>query len=283
MKRLLVGLAVLATVTLSAQPLRVVGSDLLQAYLTGVQQGGGPELALDLKGTQPGLAVFGAGNADVLVALDTGETRPEVQGLARYQVGSVAAVVVVHGDNPIREMTLEQVRLILASAEAGGASRWGELGLESAGWGTRTITVRAVAPRLSLSLEFARASSGLDGRMKPTIVLVDDPAAVYAALAEDRSGVGIVPLPPPEGSPVRAVPLSSARGETAFGPSIDNVFNRDYRLAMPVRVYAKREDAARLAPLLRAIYGEAGTSALLASGFVPIPARERQAILAELE
>jgi ABC-type phosphate transport system substrate-binding protein len=281
MKRFFVALAALAGVTLSAQPLRVVGSDLVQPLLASLQQGGGPELALDLKGTQPGLLAFGSGSADAVVVLDTGAQRAELAGLVRYQVGSVVAVVVVHADNPIRELTLEQVRAILASPEAGGATRWGELGLEAGGWGSRTLTVRAVAPRSSLAFDFARSSAGVTGRLKQAIVYHDSSEAVFQAMAEDRSAVAIASVPPPPGSTLRAVPVSGAQGETSFGPTLENVFVRDYKLTLPVRIHVRREQAERVEPLLRALYSDAGTALVVRAGLVPLPPRERAAILGE--
>lgn len=213
--------------------------------------------------------------------------------------------VYVHVDNPVHQLTLEQLDGILGSQRDGGWNgltwdtsvargpeknirTWGELGLTGE-WADKPINVygynmkyhfndeidKKVLKGSSKWNETMRAFSNVAG-LKADGSLTAGGELIMNALAEDRYGIAYTGIPflRPE---TRALALA----ETAGGPyvplTLETVQNRSYPLFRDVYYYVKRERGNPVDPkakeFLRYVLSHEGQLAIQADGkYLPLPA-----------
>ena len=159
-----------------------------------------------------------------------------------------ALVLAVRSDNPLRELTLQQVDAIFSSQRRLGSTTeirtWGQLGLTGE-WAGRPIHLHADDTESMAALFFQRVALGGSRRMnwehfaeysdrrEPDGTVITAAEHTAAALRADGSGLAVTNasyLTPD----LKALSLAEGPAGTFYAPVVENVASRRYPLARPV-------------------------------------------------
>jgi phosphate transport system substrate-binding protein len=186
-------------------------------------------------------------------------------------VGYDALAVYVNKDNPLSEVTVEQLREIFA--EGGKTSRWSEIGVTIPGVSDDTI-VRVSRQSSSGTYEFFRehvllnkdyrlGSRDLNGSKEVVELIGSTPTAI------GYSGMGYAT------PAVKMLKLAAEAGAPAYEPSVENTTSKAYPLARSLHVYTLGEPQGAVEAYIGWILSDAGQKVVEDSGYVPIPASAR--------
>jgi phosphate transport system substrate-binding protein len=193
---------------------------------------------------------------------NTGKTPVDVK------VGYDALAVFVHKDNPMDEITLEQ--LTEAFAEGGKITRWSELGITVPGVKDDTI-VRVSRQSSSGTYEFFRehalsnrdfrlGSRDLNGSKEVVELVGTTPTAI------GYSGMGYAT------GAVKMLRVAPAAGATSVAPTITAVHDKTYPLARSLHLYTLGEPEGAVKAYLDWILSPAGQKVVEDAGYVPLSA-----------
>ncbi len=188
-----------------------------------------------------------------------------------FTVGYDALAVYVHKDNPLSDITIEQLADVFA--EGGRVNRWSELGIKIPGVADDTI-VRVSRQSSSGTYEFFRehvlgnrdfrlGSRDLNGS-KEVVELVGS-----TLTAIGYSGMGYAT------PAVKKLKLASKPGQPAVEASIANATSKAYPLARSLHVYTLGEPQGEVKKYIDWILSDAGQKVVADSGYVPLPPDQR--------
>ena len=188
-----------------------------------------------------------------------------------FTVGFDALAVYVHKDNPLSEITLEQLTDLYA--EGGKTTRWSELGVKIPGVSDDTI-VRVSRQSSSGTYEFFRehALGNRDFRMgsrdlngsKEVVELVGG-----TLTAIGYSGMGYAT------PAVKTVRVTSKPGSPSVAPTVAAVHDKTYPLARSLHLYTLGEPQGAVKQYIDWILSDAGQKVVEDSGYVPVPPDQR--------
>jgi phosphate transport system substrate-binding protein len=201
-----------------------------------------------------------------LAAKNTGKTPKE------FTVGFDALAVYVHKQNPLSEVTFEQLTDIFA--EGGKVTRWSELGVKIPGVTDDTI-VRVSRQSSSGTYEFFRehalgnkdfrlGSRDLNGSKEVVELVGSTPTAI------GYSGMGYAT------PAIKMLKVAKAKGETAVAPTVAGVHDRSYPLARSLHVYTLGDPQGPVKAYVDWILSDAGQKVVEDSGYVPLPPEQRR-------
>jgi phosphate transport system substrate-binding protein len=188
-----------------------------------------------------------------------------------FTVGFDALAVYVHKDNPLTEITLEQLSELYA--EDGKTTRWSELGVKIPGVSDDTI-VRVSRQSSSGTYEFFRehalgnkdfrlGSRDLNGS-KEVVELVGG-----TLTAIGYSGMGYAT------AAVKMLKVTSKPGSPAVAPTVAAVHDKTYPLARSLHLYTLGEPQGAVKQYIDWILSDAGQKVVEDSGYVPVPPDQR--------
>jgi phosphate transport system substrate-binding protein len=189
-----------------------------------------------------------------------------------FTVGFDALAVYVHKDNPLAEITLEQLSDIYV--EGGKMTRWSELGVKIPGVSDDTI-VRVSRQSSSGTYEFFRehALANKDFRLgsrdlsgsKEVVELVGS-----TLTAIGYSGMGYAT------QAVKMLKVGKAKGEPPVAPTVAAVHDKSYPLARSLHVYTLGEPQGAVKGYVDWILSDAGQKVVEESGYVPLSPDQRR-------
>lgn len=182
-------------------------------------------------------------------------------------VGYDALAVYVNKDNPLDEITEEQLAQIFE--EGGTITKWSQLGVSIPGASSDEI-VRVSRQSSSGTYEFFRehvlknkdyklGSRDMNGS-KECVELVGN-----TKTAIGYSGMGYAT------PAVKMLKVASAKGEPAYAPTVDNVLNKTYPLARSLQVYTLGEPTGEVKKYVDWLLSPAGQKIVEENGYVPLP------------
>lgn len=188
-----------------------------------------------------------------------------------FTVGYDALAVYVHKENPLSEITLEQLTALYA--EGGKTTRWSELGVKIAGVSDDTI-VRVSRQSSSGTYEFFRehalgnkdfrmGSRDLNGSKEVVELVGSTPTAI------GYSGMGYAT------AAVKMLKVTSKPGSPAIAPTVAAVHDKTYPLARSLHLYTLGEPQGALKAYIDWILSGAGQKVVEDSGYVPVPPADR--------
>ena len=285
-KFFLCGAFLLATASVVAAEIHVVGTDLLgpafaRAVAKFVRENDSP-VRLDLHGSRPGLEALRGGDADLgLFIFPPGELPPG--DTYRYRVVAYqTAMVLVPVKLPLTEITTGQLRDIFGAAGKNSTERWGDIGLTGPERG-RTITPRALADRSGLTLPLFRRVVLQDTNLRQSVELADNIPALLARLLASDNSIGLVPYLPVVPAGLRLLAIAPSATEPAYPPSPATLHDGTYQLCLPVYVVFPRAAAPRLLLFLKFLLSEECADALVEANFAPLPVTVRNQLTFEFE
>lgn len=193
---------------------------------------------------------------------------------ADVKVGYDALAVYVHKDNPLEEISLEQLTEVFA--EGGKVTRWSELGVKVPGAADDTI-VRVSRQSSSGTYEFFRehalgnrdfrlGSRDLNGSKEVVELVGTTPTAIgYSGMGYATAGV-------------KMLRVSSKPGQPAVAPTVAGVHDGTYPLARSLHLYTLGEPQGAVKAYLDWILSPAGQKIVEEAGYVPLSAVEGGAV-----
>jgi phosphate transport system substrate-binding protein len=185
--------------------------------------------------------------------------------------------VFVHKDNPLRELSLQQIDAIFSKNRNGGLKTeirtWGDLGLEGE-WKDRAISLYG-RNATSGTYGYFKENALFKGDFKPTVKEQPGSSAVVQAVASDRYAIGYSGIGY-RTADVRAVPLAPASGAKAVAPEAEFAYSGEYPLSRFLFLSVNHRKGAPLDPLrrefLRYVLSASGQADVIKDGYLPITA-----------
>ena len=188
-----------------------------------------------------------------------------------FVVGYDALAIFVHKDNPIEEITFDQLSEIFA--EDGQITKWSQLGVQLPGRQYDEIvrvsrqsssgTYEFLRERVLAQEDFKLGSRDMNGS-KEVVELV---AHVPSAIGYSGMGYGT--------SEVKMLRVSAKAGEPPSAPTVASVLNREYPIARTLHLYTVGEPEGALKEYIEWIMSDAGQAIVQQAGYVPLPPQSR--------
>lgn len=240
-----------------------------------------PDIEVEVSGGGSGVGIAALIRGTVDIANASREIKPSEAEQAMkntgkapvsFIVGYDALAVYVHKDNPLEEITLEQIADIYA--EGGQTTRWSQLGVTIPGARDDTI-VRVSRQSSSGTYEFFRehalgnrdfrlGSRDLNGSKEVVELVAATPTAIgYSGMGYATPGV-------------KMLKVAARAGAPAVAPTVAAVHDRSYPLARSLHVYTLGEPQGAVKRYIDWILSDAGQKIVEESGYVPVPPDERR-------
>jgi phosphate transport system substrate-binding protein len=186
-------------------------------------------------------------------------------------VGYDALAIYVNKDNPLNEITLDQIAQIYA--EGGKITKWSEIGVtlpNSAG----DEIVRVSRQSNSGTYEFLRehvlnkkdfklGSRDMNGSKEVVELVASTPTAI------GYSGMGYAT------PAVKMLKVKKTAADPAFDPNVANTLSKAYPIARSLQVYTLGEPQGAVKAYIDWMLSDAGQKVVETSGYVPLPASAR--------
>lgn len=198
-----------------------------------------------------------------------------------------ALAIFVNKDNPLRQLTLEQVDAIFSSTRLCGGPHelktWGDLGL-TGDWAKRPIQ-RFGRNSVSGTYGYFKEAALCRGDFRANVNEQPGSASVVQAISQSLGGIGYSGIGYQTAS-VHTLALAR-QGTTDFvADNQDNTLSGRYPLARYLYVYVNKAPNRPLNPLegefLRLILSRSGQEAVVKDGYIPLPAAVVQQALKTL-
>jgi phosphate transport system substrate-binding protein len=236
-----------------------------------------PNVSVEVSGGGSGTGVAALINGTVDIANSSRKMTEEELAKAQqntgktpqqFMVGYDALAVYVHKDNPMEEITIEQIAQIYS--EGGTITKWSELGVQNAGCASDEI-VRVSRQNNSGTYHYFRESilgKGHDFKlgsvdMNGSKDVVDLVSKTPCAIG--YSGMGYAT------SEVKVLRVAKKAGEASYAPSVETTLNGMYAISRPLYMYSLGAPSAAAQKYLDWIHSEAGQQIVQESGYVPLP------------
>lgn len=185
-----------------------------------------------------------------------------------------ALVVLVHQDNPLRGLNLQQLDQIFSATRRCGEDkpilRWGELGLQDS-WQQRTLQ-RFGRNSASGTYGYFKLRALCGGDFMARVNELPGSASVVQGVAGSLNGIGYASIGF-RASGVRLLPLADA-GDRYVVPNETNVRNGSYPLARYLYIYINKAPNQPLEPLTAAfldrVLSTQGQSLVNHDGYLPL-------------
>lgn len=199
-----------------------------------------------------------------------------------------ALAVYVNKDNPVEELTMQEVDAIFAKGRTCGAaadvSTWGQAGLEGS-WAERPISLYG-RNSASGTYGYFKEIALCKGDYKDTVKEQPGSASVVQGVTEDLAGIGYSGIGY-KTSGVKAVKLASGEGQPAHGTDPETVYAGDYPLSRFLYVYINKAPNEGLDPLVREfvkyVMSSEGQEVVVKDGYLPLGASIIEEELAKLQ
>lgn len=182
--------------------------------------------------------------------------------------------VYVHRDNPIKELTLDQVDAIFSKTRKGGSAKdlptWGDLGLKGE-WAKKPIQLYG-RNSASGTYGYFKEHALYKGDFKDNVKEQPGSAAVVQAIANDKFGIGYSGIGYMTQG-VKAVPLAD-KGKKAVPATKESAYAGTYPLGRFLLLYVNKSPSQALDPLrsefLRYVLSKQGQEAAEKNGYIAL-------------
>lgn len=185
-----------------------------------------------------------------------------------YMVGYDALSIYVHKDNPLNEISIEELAEIYK--EGGKIRKWSDLGVTAIpGAKGDEIVVVSRQNNSGTHHYFKEAVVGKKTEERADKVNQNGSADVVNLVGTTPNSIGYSGMGY-HTDKVKTLKVSKKKGETAVLPSIETTLDKTYPIARPMFVYTAGEPNAQVKGYIDFILG-AGQAILKEQGYVPLP------------
>lgn len=187
--------------------------------------------------------------------------------------------VYVHKDNPIANLTLQQVDAIFSKTRKSGTEKdittWGDLGL-TGDWADKPISLYG-RNSASGTYGYFKEIALFKGDYKDSVKEQPGSSSVVQGVAADKyamgySGIGYMT------ADVRAVPLAKDAKSTPISATPENAYSGQYPLARFLYVYANYKPGTQIDPLrrefIRYMLSKEGQEDVVKDGYYPLTGKQ---------
>jgi phosphate transport system substrate-binding protein len=260
--------------------IRITGSDtmvnLVQAWAEHYKDVR-PAVSIQVAGGGSGVGLAGLVDGTLDIAAASREMTDDERQRANVRHGVVptgftvaldALAVYVHKDNPLGELSIEELAEIYG--ERGRIVKWAQLGVRNPACASDQI-IRVGRQNSSGTYAHFR-DVVLGGRREYRLGSIDQSGSkdVVALLSRTPCAIGYsgIAFATPG---VKVLKLSIRRGHTSVAPGPVTVVAGSYPLARPLYLYTAREPTGQVKAFLDWVRGREGQQIVQELGFVPVP------------
>jgi phosphate transport system substrate-binding protein len=244
-----------------------------------------PELQIQIEGKGAGLPSSALTSGFVQLAPMSRPMKPKEEQAfqekygyppTRVAVAIDALAIFVNSENPLEEITLEQIDGVFSKTlrrKGKNVSTWGDLGLTEQ-WAQKPL---ALYGRNSASgiYGFFKERALLMGEFKDEVKEQPGSAAVAQSVALDRHAIGYVGLGYAVAK-IKALRIASKTGEKGVAPTPATARDGTYPLARSLFIYVNRPPGGMLEPntleFLKLILSKEGQASVVQDGYIPLSA-----------
>jgi phosphate transport system substrate-binding protein len=204
----------------------------------------------------------------------------------RIGVALDSLAVYVNKDNPVKSLSMPQVDAIFSQTRKGGHKEdlrtWDQVGLTGS-WAGKPISLYG-RNSASGTYGYFKEHALYKGDYKDSVKEQPGSASVVQGITNDLYGIGYSGIGYMT-SGVRAVPLAAKQGASAFEADYENVLNGKYPLSRMLYIYVAKKPSEPLPPLiaefLRFVLSKEGQEIVIKDGYLPLPAKVSEQMLAQ--
>lgn len=263
--------------TEAADAIQVKGSDTMvnvaQAWAEEYRNVN-PSVEVEVSGGGSGVGIAALEKGTIDIAPSSRTIKPEEAAQVKRNTGKDpkefvvaydALAVYVHRDNPMNEITLEQLARIYA--EGGAAEKWSQLGVTIPGANDDTI-VRVSRQSSSGTYEFFREHVLQKKDFKLGSRDMNGSKEVVELVSTTRTAIGYSGMG--YASPgVKMLKVATKSGAPFVEPSVANALNKSYPLARSLQLYTAGEPEGAVKKYIDWILSPAGQKIVQDNGYVP--------------
>ena len=186
-----------------------------------------------------------------------------------FLVGYDALSVFVHKDNPISEISIEELQQMYAND--GKTSKWSQLGVQNIPGAKGDDIILVSRQNNSGTYHYFReAIVGKKNEMRLGTVDMNGSKDVVELIAKTPNAIGYSGMgyATPQ---VKQLRVSKKKGEKAVAASIATTLDKTYPIARPMFMYTAGEPAPHIKKYLDWVVSDAGQKIVEETGYVPLP------------
>jgi phosphate transport system substrate-binding protein len=183
-----------------------------------------------------------------------------------FIVGYDALAVYVHKDNPMEEITEEQLAQIYQ--EGGSVTKWSQLGVTLPGGNDDIIRVSRQSS--SGTYEFFREHVLKKKDFKLGSRDMNGSKEVVELCALTAGAIGYSGMGYNEPGKVKMLKVAAKTGDPSYPPTVENVLNKHYPLARSLLIYTLGEPDGEVKKYIDWILSPAGQKVVGETGYVPL-------------
>lgn len=240
-----------------------------------------PNISIEVSGGGSGVGIAALSKGTIDIANSSRNMKADEIEQARkstgkepkeFIVGHDALAIYVHKNNPMNEITLEQIAQIYM--EGGSIAKWPDLGIKIPG-ATSDEIVRVSRQSSSGTYEFLRehvlnkkdfklGSRDMNGSKEVVELVASTPTAIgYSGMGYATPGV-------------KMLKVRIKAGEPAFEPSVENTLSKKYPIARSLQLYTLGDPEGPVKKYIDWIMSDAGQKIVEQTGYVPLPSDARK-------
>jgi phosphate transport system substrate-binding protein len=239
-----------------------------------------PDVNVEVSGGGSGVGIAALEKGTIDIANASRNMKPEEIEAAKKNTGKTPKEVIVgydglaiyvHKDNPLNEITLDQIAQIYM--EGGTLTKWSDLGVKIPGAASDEV-VRVSRQSSSGTYEFLRehvlhnkdyklGSRDMNGSKEVVELVSSTPTAI------GYSGMGYAT------PAVKMLKVKKTASDPAYEPNVANTLAKTYPIARSLQVYTLGEPQGAIKKYIDWMLSDAGQKVVEASGYVPLPAEAR--------
>jgi phosphate transport system substrate-binding protein len=186
-----------------------------------------------------------------------------------FIVGFDALSIYVHKDNPMTEITMEELGELYRSD--GKITRWGQLGVNAIPGGKGDEVIRVSRQNNSGTYEyFKEAVVGKKNEFKLGSLDMNGSKDVVELVGKTPNAIGYSGMGYANAS-VKMLKVAKKKGDPAVAPSIAATHDKSYPIARPMFYYTAGEPAPHIKKYIDWCMSDAGQKLVESTGYVPLP------------
>jgi phosphate transport system substrate-binding protein len=206
----------------------------------------------------------------------------------QIRVALDALAVYVHKDNPLEQLTLQQVDGIFSKGHACGGkaiATWGQAGVTQGNFASKPISLYG-RNSASGTYGFFKEHALCKGDYKDTVKEQPGSASVVQGVTEDLYGIGYSGIGY-KTSGVKTLKLSKTAGGPFYSTDAENVYSGKYPISRFLYVYVNQAPNKPLDPMIREfvkyVLSQEGQQVVVKDGFLPLTAATDKQELGKLK